>query len=293
MPLRDALELRLLGEISVLHAGRPQTLPQSRKTRALLAYLVIHGRPQRRDRLCAMFWDVADDPRGALRWSLSRLRRLLDTPKRQRLSANRDSVAVDLRDVWVDAHAVRQKIGAADAAPDLKSLIATAELFAGEFLEGLELPDFDEFQAWCMAEREQYRLLHAHLLEKIVEGLASDPAAALPHARTLARIDPLNEAVHVSVVRLLLMQGRVKEACRQQESGTRILRDAGIPCGGLQQALQAFKASQGGLAPDIGVQSAASWASSPGGKRLAGLKSETSSGTYLRAAVRTAEPGCC
>ena len=59
--------------------GEPVNLTRSQKTRALLAYLAVTGRPQQRERLCEMFWDVADDPRGALRWSLGTLRVLDDS----------------------------------------------------------------------------------------------------------------------------------------------------------------------------------------------------------------------
>ena len=66
------VEIRLLGDLSVLCEGKDAVLPPSRKTRALLAYLAATERPVRRERLCEMFWEVPDDPRGALRWSLSR-----------------------------------------------------------------------------------------------------------------------------------------------------------------------------------------------------------------------------
>jgi DNA-binding SARP family transcriptional activator len=38
------LELHVLGELEVLRAGRPVALPHSKKTRALLAYLVLTER---------------------------------------------------------------------------------------------------------------------------------------------------------------------------------------------------------------------------------------------------------
>jgi DNA-binding SARP family transcriptional activator len=74
------LAIRVLGELAVLRDGKPAALPPSRKTRALLGYLVATRRPQRRERLCTLFWEVPDDPRGALRWSLSKLRALVDEP---------------------------------------------------------------------------------------------------------------------------------------------------------------------------------------------------------------------
>ena len=85
-------ELQLLGPLTVRRAGQAQRLPPSRKTRALLAYLAISGKPERRERLCELFWDVPDDPRGALRWSLSKLRPLVDEAGETRLHADRDWV---------------------------------------------------------------------------------------------------------------------------------------------------------------------------------------------------------
>ena len=70
-------EVRLLGEFELRRGGAAVALPASRKTRALLAYLLLTARPVRRERLCEIFFDIPDDPRGALRWSLSKIRALL------------------------------------------------------------------------------------------------------------------------------------------------------------------------------------------------------------------------
>src|SRR5688572_21137384 len=52
------LGIKLLGELVVERDGTPVALPPSRKTRALLGYLVLTGRAHRRDALCELFWDV-------------------------------------------------------------------------------------------------------------------------------------------------------------------------------------------------------------------------------------------
>jgi len=46
-----ALSIHVLGELEVALAGRSVALPASRKTRALLGYLVVTGRPVLRERL--------------------------------------------------------------------------------------------------------------------------------------------------------------------------------------------------------------------------------------------------
>src|SRR4029077_1541367 len=86
------LEIRVLGGLEVIRDGTPATLPPSRKTRALLAYLALTRCPHRREQLCEIFWDVPDDPRGALRWSLSKIRPFVDDPAYPRLVADRQTI---------------------------------------------------------------------------------------------------------------------------------------------------------------------------------------------------------
>jgi DNA-binding SARP family transcriptional activator len=167
-------------------------LPPSRKTRALLAYLALSGRPHRRDRLCSILWDVADDPRGALRWSLSRLRALVDESDLQRIVSPRDSVAFEAHGARVDVLALRQRCAAGLEGASTDELEALAAEFRGELLEGLDLSEFLEFEAWSVAEREEARKMQARVLRALMDALAHDPEAALPHARTLAAIDPLD-----------------------------------------------------------------------------------------------------
>ena len=226
------LQVRLLGEIEVVRGDRRLPLPQSKKTRALLAYLVVTQRPQRRDRLCGMLWDVADDPRAALRWSLSKLRPLVDEPGVPRLVTDGSTVAFEAAGARVDLFALRDQLHAdGGASLDTDQLTALAAEFRGPFLEGLELPDFLEFQTWCIAVREEARALHARLLSTLVERLEAEPSAALPHARSLAQVDPFNEAAHAALVRLLVACGRRGEAEQHVQAARRLLREVD-PVGG-------------------------------------------------------------
>src|SRR5262249_46954127 len=96
------LTMGVLGGIKVARGEKEFVLPASRKARALLIYLAITGRPHRRDRLCAMFWDMPDDPRGALRSSLSKLRAVFGGPDRRRIVATRDTVRFDAGGMEID-----------------------------------------------------------------------------------------------------------------------------------------------------------------------------------------------
>ena len=107
----DGLEIRLLGDLQVLRGGRLQSLPASKKTRALLGYLVATGTPHLRERLCDLLWEGPDDPRAALRWSLTKIRPLLNDAATPRLLADRDRVAFEARDTEIDAVRVRALLG--------------------------------------------------------------------------------------------------------------------------------------------------------------------------------------
>src|SRR5882672_4431815 len=93
---KESLRVCVVGKLAVLRDRTRMLLPPSKKTRALLAYLAVTARPHSRDRLCALLWAVPDDPRAALRWSLSRLRPLIDEPDCRRIIADRENAGLDL-----------------------------------------------------------------------------------------------------------------------------------------------------------------------------------------------------
>ena len=222
-----ALELRVLGEMGVARNGEALALPPSRKTRALLAYLALSERPQRRDHLVQMFWDIPDDPRGALRWSLSKLRALVDEPGHRRIVADRATVAFDAADAEIDLIDVRQALLREAGIVETASLVALEAVFRGELLAGLELPDCHNFQAWLAAQREDARRLHSKILRELVERFPDTPERTLGYARKLAGVDPFNASAHVLLFRLLLATGRRDEAERQRSLSARTLEEVG------------------------------------------------------------------
>jgi DNA-binding SARP family transcriptional activator len=221
--LAAGLEIALLGELEVRRDGAPLPLPASKKSRALLGYLCATGRPALRERLCALLWDGPDDPRAALRWSLTKLRPLLDDTVAQRLRADREHVGFEAGDATVDLHQVRAALGPRPAEAPLEALQTAAARFRGNFLEGLELPGCHLYHAWWVGEREELHRLHLGVRAALIERLRDDPAEALRHARALLALDPLAESSHVTVVRLLAEMGRAREALEQYERCRQIL----------------------------------------------------------------------
>jgi DNA-binding SARP family transcriptional activator len=232
-----ALELRFLGQIEVVRGGKPIALPPSKKTRALLAYLALNQRTFRREHLCELLWEIPDDPRGSLRWSLSKLRQLVDDDTRQRIVADRVGVRFDTADAAIDIAELKGLVELdLDNCP-LERLEDGAARLCGAPLEGLDLPDFHDFNSWYAGERESAIRAQMRLLFALIHRLSGNPEGALPHARTLARIAPYDEPARATLVRTLLAVGNVAQAEQQYQIGTRMLSEAGIaPTGELQRA---------------------------------------------------------
>lgn len=271
MATAPPLSLRFLGPVSITRAGEPVALPQSQKTRALLAYLAVTGRPQQRARLCEMFWDVTDDPRGALRWSLSKLR-ALDDDGAVRIRADRHTVAFAPDGAEIDVLAVRSAAAAGIEELPVDRLRALVALFRGAFLDGLELPDLDEFQAWRVAEREQLRELHMRLLRALIGRLEGAPDEAVVAARELVRVAPDDESSRATLIRLLAAAGRREEAEEHYNLGRRKLADAGLDRGEIHRAwveAAAQPASQPPAAELDAMRQEVRFCTAPDGVRIA------------------------
>jgi len=238
------LELRYLGDFEVIRDGRVMSLPPSKKTRALLAYLSLNKRQFRREYLCDLLWEVPDDPRGSLRWSLSKLRRLIDDADRNRVVADRTNVSVDASDVAIDVSMLHELVLHGLDKASVEDLEAAALRYRGNFLEGLEFSNFHDFHAWCVAEREQSLREQAMLLAELVGRLAEYPERALPHARSLVGISPYDEEPRVNLIRLLNATQRLAEADEQYQLGIRMLKEVGaVPSPELHQVHRAPMAS--------------------------------------------------
>jgi len=194
------LEIKVLGELAVLRDGQEIALPRSKKTRALLAYLVVVQRRQRRDHLCQMFWDAPDDPRASLRWSLSKLRRIVNEGTDEPcLTSDRSSVILDTSKLDVDLLRVAHL-----TAKDVRSL-ATSDIetlaggFRGRFLEGLELPRCPVFEAWRIFHADALDRTRSLILQTLVERLRGEPERALQYAQTLQSIGAADDQLSLEV----------------------------------------------------------------------------------------------
>jgi pimeloyl-ACP methyl ester carboxylesterase/DNA-binding SARP family transcriptional activator len=198
--MKGRLQIKVLGELVVLRDAKEIVMPRSKKTRALLAYLAVVKRPQRRDHLCQMFWATPDDPRAALRWSLSKLRQIINQDADEAcFRTDRSSVFLDTDKLDVDLMQVAH-VSAKDL-PSLSTSVleALAAGFRGRFLEGLELPRCPVFDAWRTFHADALDRTRSLILQTLVERLRSEPDRALPYAQALQAMDPTDEQVSLEM----------------------------------------------------------------------------------------------
>ena len=241
--LAGPLRICLLGELRVLRCGNPVALPASKRSRALLGYLVSVGRAESRQALCDLLWDGPDDPRAELRWSLSKLRPVVDDAGATRIRADRERVVFDAHHASTDIAELRALLDVGISSTAVAALEHAAALLTGEFLDGLELPGCYRFHQWCMAERERHGAQRVKVIAALVERLQSEPERALAYARALVAADPSSEAAHAQLVRLLVTLGRPRDAqvhCEQAEAMLR--REFGVvPGTGLRLAARQLR----------------------------------------------------
>src|SRR3954447_7685618 len=139
---------------------------RSRKSWALLAYLLLNDRAPTRSNLASLLFSEADDPLGALRWGLSEVRRALTGGV-----VDGDPVVVRLpADTVVDAHVIiRHSWAEAVRLPSLGS----------ELLEGLTLRGAAVFESWLLSEQRRVaaaseEILHEAALASLSQGELDD-----------------------------------------------------------------------------------------------------------------------
>jgi DNA-binding SARP family transcriptional activator len=216
------LSLRLLGGFVLRAEARPRPLP-ARKAQALLAYLAVRGgRAHSRETLTALLWtDVGErQARQSLRQTLVWLRRALAGHRRVLLTQG-DTVTLSPSTLDLDVAAFERLVrrGTPEA---LESAVA---LYHGPLLDGVRVaaPAFEE---WLESERARLAELVLDALRRLVDRhvKAGRVEAATQAATRLLALDPLQEEVHRTLMRLHVRQGRRAAALRQYQACVTVLQ---------------------------------------------------------------------
>lgn len=239
-----SLQVQLLGALTISRNGAALKLPASRKVRALLAYLALAPHAVPRSQLCELLWDVPSDPRGELRWCLSKLRSVVDEPDRPRVVTDGDTVAFDLTDCFVDAVEIAQATQTGlDALPP-ERLRALSSLCHGEFLEGFEIDRNPAFNTWLTAQRRQFRSRHAALLERLAGSEAG--VEVFGYLEKWLELAPFDLRVHENLLNAFARHGRIREGEDHLSATARLFDADGLDSAPIREAWRAARAHADG-----------------------------------------------
>jgi DNA-binding SARP family transcriptional activator/TolB-like protein len=233
------ISVQLLGPLVVCRSGTPVALPGSRKVQALLGYLAVAPRPLTRSHLCELLWDVPNDPRGELRWCLSKLRGILDEPEHRRVCSSGEHLTLNLAGCAVDALEITRSVEADSEELSVHRLRELSALFTGEFLEGLDLDRSPEFNAWLVAQRRRFRAFHVAILEQLAKALSAESAEIFPVLERWLELAPLDRQAHQMLFAAFARGDRLREGGEHLAAASRIFEAEGLDPAPLRAAWRA------------------------------------------------------
>lgn len=225
------LQIYLFGAMRVVEPDQGEIRFPSRKSKALLAYLVLQKRRVPRLCLAEQFWPEADEYHGkrALNtefWRLRQSLKALGCEPDEYLYSDCDFVGFQSESChWSDASAfddaARALYHRQSHTPNnncVKALADAVALYHGDLLEGF----LDE---WCLIEREGYRSRVVAALEFLHLTLGQEQRwpEAIGYAQQLLAIDPLLEHIHRSLMRSYAVTGNRPAALKQYARLSRVL----------------------------------------------------------------------
>ena len=176
-----AFTIQLFGDIEVRGNQVKPSLLASRRTRWLLALLILRRRgPVEREWLAATLWPDSDTPQALynLRRALSTLRAALGPDEAGRLvSSTPRTLILDLHDGECDLCA----FDAAVHRGDREALEAAVSLYRGPLLDGCD-------EVWALGERRERAAKYLSALETLAE--SGTPEAVVRAFRHLVAADP-------------------------------------------------------------------------------------------------------
>jgi DNA-binding SARP family transcriptional activator len=219
------LHLELLGDFRLRDDAGALVTISARKSQAMLAYLGV--KPSQlvsRDKMASLLWSstAPEQARQSLRQTLSTLRRELALVSPQKILVEEgDFLSLDASLVHVDVVELESLV----AAGTPEALDPAMRLYDGDFLDGFMI-DEERFDQWVIAERDRLHRLalraHATLVEQLSRVDAIDEAVAV--AQRALRIDPLQESMHRTLMRLYLQGGDLLNALQQFDACAKMLR---------------------------------------------------------------------
>jgi len=215
-------QLHYSGRFRALQGGLEVDLPKSKKSRAILAFLGIAKHPVPRQRLVDLFFSDVADPKGALRWSISRLRATLG---KEVFDSTQGRLAIAHRDFDTDIDSLRRQplLFVRDFVVHSSGAVGTPT----EFLTDLSLPSLLDYEAWRLTQQASL-VTDLHSALRLFAQQQIGHQEGLAAARTLVEINPEAEASWAALIQHQVSNGEHQEAKRTSELARIRLRQDGI-----------------------------------------------------------------
>jgi SARP family transcriptional regulator, regulator of embCAB operon len=230
---RAVLSARMLGSLVVTLNGIAVDTSSSRRTRQVLAFLLLHRRAAvSRDVLMDAFWPTAspEAARNNLHVALSGVRQTLRVASPVSVLQRRcDTYRLDADETWVDVedfgrHCAegRRADRAGDTATAVRCYAAADQLYEGDLLAD------DPYLSWVSLQRESMRLEVLQAQRRLAELYAAngDHAGAVLVARRALGIDPYDEAIHRQLMLSFSDVGQLHLALAQYQRYAKLLWQA-------------------------------------------------------------------
>ncbi len=220
------LQLELLGDFRMRSESGSLINISAKKSQAMLAYLGVKpAQLVSRDKMAALLWSstATEQARQSLRQTLSSLRKELAqiSPDRKILVEEGDFLSLDPELVQIDVAEFERQLASGTEA----GLAKAVAKYRGDFLEGFEL-DEERFDQWVIAERDRLHRAalraHSQLVEFQSRSGAVDESIAT--AQQSLRIDPLQEAMHRTLMKLYMDSGDLVNAVQQYDICAKTLK---------------------------------------------------------------------
>jgi DNA-binding SARP family transcriptional activator len=212
--------LTLIGDFAMRHNEcRVEVAPNSQR---LICFLALQRHPVRRAYVSGTLWCDSAEPKASasLRSALWRV----PAP------AGRPVVCASSTQIWLNP----------DVQVDLRAAISRATEVIDEHIDRAELVAVarelcalgDEvlvgwYDDWLILERERFRQLRLHALDRVGDGLLSAGRYydALQVGLVAVAAEPLRESAHRLIVRTHLAEGNIAEAIHQYDTYAALLAD--------------------------------------------------------------------
>ncbi|MEM8860935.1 MAG: BTAD domain-containing putative transcriptional regulator, partial [Chloroflexota bacterium] len=223
-----SLKINLLGEVSFWVDGKAMPPLRSRTATALVVYLAYHPQPFSREFLATFFWPDKTQEHAAT--NLRSTLRLLRPDFEPYITIARKEVQFNqTADFFIDAVDLEQRLNQLQTFSPSPTQVdpqlgrALANLLATDqeiFMPGFYVNNSPKFEQWVFSNRDQLQQKMENSLQQVVELWVKKAGyeTALPVAKRLVQLDPLNEKTGRLLMEIQWRSGQRNDALREYKS---------------------------------------------------------------------------